>query len=160
LARVQVLDPDGYRVELFAYAQTSTSPVGRAQVHAWLSTYERAWRTAGTASLGELFTLDATYLQAPYEKPLVGLNAIGEMWEAERESPDEAFEMKSALLALEDNVAVARVEVEYEHPTPHEHRDLWVIRFGEDGRCRSFEEWPYCPGQPRTATVDWRPRGR
>ena len=155
LARVQVLDPDGYRVELFAYAQTSITPVARrADVHAWLSAYERAWRTAGTASLGELFTEDATYQQAPYEKPLVGLGAIAEMWEAEREGPDEAFGMKSVLLALEDNVAVVSVEVEYEHSTVREYRDLWVIRFGENGRCRSFEEWPYWPGQPWTATVE------
>jgi catechol 2,3-dioxygenase-like lactoylglutathione lyase family enzyme len=155
LVRVQVLDPDGYRVELFAYAETSTSPVaGPAEVRAWLSAYERAWRTAGTGSLGELFTEDATYQQAPYEKPLVGLKAIAEMWEAEREGPDEAFGMRSALVALEDNVAVVRVEVDYEHSTPPEYRDLWVICFGEDSRCKSFEEWPHWPGQPRAANVE------
>ena len=27
----------------------------------------------------------------------------------------------------------------------HEYRDLWIIRFAEDGRCRHFEEWPYAP---------------
>jgi catechol 2,3-dioxygenase-like lactoylglutathione lyase family enzyme len=151
--RVQVEDPDGYRVELFAYAQASTSPLaGRPHAHAWLSAYERAWRTAGTASLRELFTEDATYQQAPYEKPLAGLDAIAEMWEAEREGPDEAFAMKSALVALQDDVAVVRVEVDYEQSTPHRYRDLWVIRFADDGRCRAFEEWPYWPGQPRAAT--------
>ena len=121
-------------------------------VHAWVSAYERAWRTAGTTSLGELFTEDAAYQQAPYEKPVVGLEAIAEMWEAQREGPEEAFAMKSAVVALEDNVAVVRVEVEYDLSTPTEYRDLWVIRFGEDGRCVSFEEWPYWPGQPLAAT--------
>jgi catechol 2,3-dioxygenase-like lactoylglutathione lyase family enzyme len=155
LARVQVADPDGYRVELFAYAQASTSLIaGQADVHAWLAAYERAWRTAGTASLGELFTEDATYQPSPYEKPLAGLGSIAGMWEAEREGPDEPFTMKRALVALEDNVAVVRVEVEYERSTPHEYRDLWVIRFGDDGRCISFEEWPYWPGQLRAATVE------
>ncbi|WP_327035397.1 hypothetical protein [Micromonospora ureilytica] len=28
-----------------------------------------------------------------------------------------------------------------------EYRDLWVMRFADDGRCRSFEEWPFWPGQ-------------
>jgi len=155
LARVQVADPDGYRVELFAYAQAPVSPAGaRPDVHAWLAAYERAWRTAGTAALGELFTEDATYQLSPYEKPLAGLDAIAEMWEAEREGPDEGFTMKSALVALDDNTAVVRVEVEYERSTPLEYRDLWVIRFGEDGRCRSFEEWPYWPGQPRGASAE------
>jgi hypothetical protein len=60
LATSAVLDPDGYRVEPFASAETSTSPVaGPADVHASLSAYERAWRTAGTVSSGELFTEDA-----------------------------------------------------------------------------------------------------
>jgi hypothetical protein len=127
-------------------------PLNHVAVHGWLSAYERAWRTAGTASLGELFTEDATYQQAPFEKQLVGLDAIAEMWEAEREGPDEEFGMKSAVVALDDNVAVIRVEVEYDHSTPLEYRDLWVIRFGEDGRCTSFEEWPFWPGQPLAAT--------
>lgn len=154
LARVQVADPDGYRVELFAFERTSSPLVaGRADVNAWLAAYERAWRTAETRSLGELFTEDATYQVAPYEKPLAGLKALAEMWEAEREGPDEAFTMKRTLVALDDNVAVVRVEVEYEDSTPREYRDLWVIRFGGDGRCTSFEEWPYWPGQSRIAVV-------
>jgi hypothetical protein len=53
-------------------------------LEAWLVDYERAWRTAGTASLGELFAEDATYRLAPYETALAGLTAIAEMWEAER----------------------------------------------------------------------------
>jgi hypothetical protein len=32
--------------------------------------------------------------------------------------------------------------------TPAERwRDLWVIRFGDDGRCVAFEEWPFAPPQ-------------
>ena len=129
-------------------------PLNHVAVHAWVSAYERVWRTAGTASLGELFTENAAYQQAPYEKPLVGLEAIAEMWEAQREGPDEAFAMRSTVVALEDNVAVVRVEVQYHHSPPTEYRDLWVIRFGEDSRCMSFEEWPHWPGQPRAANVE------
>jgi hypothetical protein len=62
--------------------------------------------------------------------------------------------MKSALVALQDDVAVVRGAVEYESSTPSQYRDLWVIRLGEDGRCRSFEEWPYWPGQPRAAGAE------
>jgi hypothetical protein len=32
--------------------------------------------------------------------------------------------------------------------TPAERwRDLWVIRFDDDGRCVAFEEWPFAPRQ-------------
>ena len=54
----------------------------RADVEAWLAAYERAWRTAGTGSLGDLFTSDATYQMSPYEAPLAGLDAIAKMWTA------------------------------------------------------------------------------
>jgi len=122
-------------------------------VEAWLARYERAWRTAGTVSLGELFTPDATYRLSPYEEPLAGLGAIAEMWEAEREGPDETFTMETTVVALDGNVAVIRVHVAYGNSFPPEYRDLWVIQFGEDGRCGAFEEWAFWPGQPRTATV-------
>jgi hypothetical protein len=125
----------------------------RATVESWLAAYERAWRTPGTGLLGELFTTDATYQPSPYERPLAGLAAIAEMWEDEREGAEERFTMKSALVALEGDIAVVRVEVKYENSLPREYRDLWVIRFNEGGRCAAFEEWPFWPGQPRTAVV-------
>ena len=124
--------------------------IGRSDVEAWLAGYERAWRTPGTASLGELFTADATYRQAPFEQPRAGLAAIAEMWEAEREGPDEAFRMQIGIVALDGNTCVVRVNVSYGSGSPAEYRDLWVIRFGEDRRCDAFEEWPFWPGQPLT----------
>jgi ketosteroid isomerase-like protein len=60
----------------------------REQLTAWITAYERAWRTPGTEVLAKLFTEDAVYSTAPYEGPHDGLEAIGEMWEAERSGPD------------------------------------------------------------------------
>jgi hypothetical protein len=59
--------------------------------------------------------------------------------------------MDAQIVAVDGDVAVARVHVRYEDPAPHEYRDLWIIRFAPDGRCQAFEEWPFWPGQPRTA---------
>jgi ketosteroid isomerase-like protein len=123
----------------------------RRHVEEWLTRYERAWRKAGTAAVSELFSEDATYQQSPYDEPIAGLAAIADMWEAEREGPDEAFTMVSEILALEGHTAVIHVDVAYEGPVAGEYRDLWVIRFAEDGRCLAFEEWPFWPGQPRSA---------
>jgi catechol 2,3-dioxygenase-like lactoylglutathione lyase family enzyme len=159
LARVQVTDPDGYRVELFAYADNPFSPAAsRRVVEDWLVAYETAWRSAGTASLGELFTEDATYQMSPYEKPFVGLREIAEMWDAERDGPAEPFTMNTALVASENDTAVVRAEVSYGPPTHHRYRDLWLIRLNADGRCTSFEEWPYWPGQPLAPPLDARDR--
>jgi len=120
----------------------------KEQVAAWIAGYERAWRSPGTETLAEVFTPDATYLQGPFDAPLVGLPAIAVMWDEERTGPDEAFEMTSEIIAVDGDTAVVRVEVTYGEPDHEEFCDLWIIRFADDGRCRSFEEWWFSPEGP------------
>jgi ketosteroid isomerase-like protein len=120
--------------------------IDRTGVEAWIEEYERAWRTAGIEPLAALFTEDATYRMSPYQGPARGLDEIGALWERERAGPGEEFEMSWELVAVEGDTAVARIEVAYAGGT--EYRDLWIVRFAADGRCREFEEWPYWPGQP------------
>jgi ketosteroid isomerase-like protein len=127
------------------------TPMDRTQVAGWIAAYEQAWRTPGTEALATIFTADASYLQGPYRKPIIGLPAIAQMWESERDGPDEAFRMTSEVIVVEGDTAVARVEVRYGDPVDQEYRDLWIMRFAEDGRCSSFEEWPFWPAQPTTA---------
>ncbi len=119
----------------------------RADIEAWIAAYERAWRTPGTEPLRELFVAEATYRMSPYEEPAAGLAEIAKLWERERRGADEPFAMRHEIVAAEGDTAVVRVEVEYGEPRPAEYRDLWIVRFGEDGRCREFEEWPFWPGQ-------------
>ena len=114
-------------------------------VTAWVDGYERAWRAPGTGALAQLFTADATYLQGPYREPVVGLPAIERMWEDTRDGPDEVFTMTHDVVAVDGDTAVVRVEVKYGDPVTQEYRDLWIVRFADDGRCRSFEEWPFAP---------------
>jgi hypothetical protein len=122
-----------------------------AQVTAWIEAYERVWRSAGTDQLDELFAADAIYSQGPYEEPVTGLLGIKRMWEAERDGPDEVFTMASEIVAVDPPVAVARAEVRYGDPVTQAYRDLWVLRFAADGRCVSFEEWPFWPDKPYAA---------
>jgi len=117
----------------------------KSDVKAWIAAYERAWRSPGTRMLGDLFAPKSSYRQGPYRAPVVGLPAIRRMWEAERDGPDEEFQMTSELVAVDGDTAVARVEVVYGHPADQEFRDLWIMKFDPDGRCRSFEEWPFAP---------------
>lgn len=123
----------------------------RHRVAEWVAGYERAWRTPGTELLADLFIENATYRQAPFMEPVNGLPAIERMWEQEREGPDETFEMTSELVALDGLTCVVHVEVHYGQPVLRHYRDLWIIHFSPDGRCRSFEEWPFWPGQSYSA---------
>jgi ketosteroid isomerase-like protein len=123
----------------------------RRAVLSWVETYERAWRTPGIEELSALFTTDATYLQSPYEQPVVGLDAIGRMWIEEREGPDEVFTLSTEVVAVDNDTAVVRAEVRYGQPVRQEYRDLWIIRLESDGRCSWFEEWAYWPGRSYSA---------
>jgi ketosteroid isomerase-like protein len=117
----------------------------------WIAAYEAAWRTDGTETLLELFTADATYQAAPFDEPLTGLDAIARFWEDERDGPDEIFTLTSEIVAAQGDTAVARLDVVYGAPPKRTYRDLWIITLTDDGRCSVFEEWPFYPGQARTA---------
>jgi hypothetical protein len=119
--------------------------IDEASVTRWVEGYERAWRRAGTDTLADLFTTDATYQMAPFLEPHQGLAALAVLWDAERSGPDETFSMEWSLVAVDDPRAVVRVEVRYGAPTHAWFRDLWILEFAPDGRCRAFEEWPFSP---------------
>lgn len=110
----------------------------------WVERYEEAWREPRTLALVGLFTTDATYRTAPFEAPVEGLEAIEALWEREREA-DEAFTVRWEIVAAERETGVIRVEVDYSAPRSQSYRDLWIVILREDGRCRSFEEWPFWP---------------
>ena len=115
----------------------------------WVGRYEAAWRTPGIDALRDVFAPHARYRQSPYHEPHIGLDAIGAMWEREREGPDEAFTLTASVVAEQGDTAVVRAEIEYARA--REYRDLWVVRFGSDGLCVDFEEWPFFPGQSISA---------
>ena len=121
--------------------------VDRAHVDSWVAAYEAAWRTAGTHALAGLFTPDASYSMSPWREPVTGLDALAGMWERERDGPDEPFTLESEVVAVDGDTAVVRLAVDYGRASGGRWRDLWVVRFAPDGRCRAFEEWPFAPGQ-------------
>src|SRR5262245_7300360 len=128
------------------------SGMNRQGVASWVTAYERAWHSAGTAALATIFTDDAVYRKAPYDEPAKGLPAIRTQGERDAPRPDEDFSMAADTVAIDDDTAVVRVEVTYGDPLDTEFRDLWVIRFASDGRAREFEEWPFSPDIPVLVT--------
>ncbi|MGY1736196.1 YybH family protein [Geodermatophilus sp. SYSU D00684] len=122
----------------------------RAGVMQWVAGYERAWREGDVAGVARLFTDDARYRRSPYEPSEVGHAAIRAFW---REDEGRAFTVTAEPVAVEGRDAVVRLEVRYTDPV-QEYRDLWVLRFADDGRVEDFEEWAYWPGRPYTAEGD------
>lgn len=118
----------------------------RHRVEEWVGRYERAWRTPGTDGLDEVFAADATYLISPWAEPVVGLDALMRFWDDERPPESDEFTMRSSVLAVDGDVAVVRVEVDY--AKGERWRDLWVVTLDAAGRCTAFEEWPFAPDTP------------
>ena len=59
--------------------------------------------------------------------------------------------MDAVVVAVDGDTAVVRLDVSYVTPRPQEYRDLWVLRFADDGRVADFEEWAYWPGRGYSA---------
>ena len=107
--------------------------------------------TRGTEVLEQLFADDATYSPAPFDEVVTGRAAIAAFWDFEREGPDEVFRLSAEPVAVEGDTGVVRLEVTYGDPPTSHYRDLWIVTLGPDGRCTTFEEWPFFPGQGRVA---------
>ena len=132
-----------------ARAETGKSVgMDRDGVLRWIAMYERAWREGDLAAVEQLFTVDSHYRTSPYDEAHIGHDAIKAFW---LDDADEVFTLQAEPVAIEDRQAVVRVEVHYGDPVRQEYRDLWVLRFADDGKVEDFEEWAYWPGKPHSA---------
>ena len=114
-------------------------------VRAWVAAYEEGWRAQDVGAVARLFTDDAVYLRGAYDTGMHGRAAIEEQW-----LDPTPFTMTADVVAVDPPTAVVRAEVHYEAHAPIEFRDLWVIRFADDGRAEHFEEWAHWPGMTYT----------
>jgi SnoaL-like domain len=115
----------------------------RSRLESWIDLYERAWRSAGIDALESLFSADVGYWTSPWDEPVRGLAALGTLWDAERDGPDESFDITSEVVAVDGDTGVLRVELDYRNGTRW--RDIWIVRFDRHGKCEHFEEWPIAP---------------
>ena len=114
---------------------------GRLQ--AWLDAYVRAWETYDPLQIAELFSEDAAYYADPFDEGIRGRQAIVDEWLAEPDEPGTWRAEYRALLVSRD-VGVATGTSWYEadeHGPAREYRNLFVLTFDADGRCREYREW-------------------
>jgi ketosteroid isomerase-like protein len=118
--------------------------MGHDELEAWLDAYVDAWRNYDPASIADLFAEDATYFYHPWDEGIRGRDAIVASWLEERDAPG-SWEAKYRPLLVAGDRAVATGTTRY---TDGEiFWNLWVLRFGEDGRCTEFVEWFMVPQQ-------------
>ncbi len=117
----------------------------------WVAEYERAWRDGDVSGVTRLFTEDASYRRSPYEESKVGHAEIQAFWLNDER---RTFSVTAEPVAVEGRDAVVRLDLRYGDPVAQEYRDLWVLRFAQDGRVEDFEEWAYWPDKPYSAQQD------
>jgi ketosteroid isomerase-like protein len=121
-------------------------------VAAWLDRYLEAWQSYDRGQIADLFSEDVEYRFHPYDEPIVGRDAVIEAWLGEsgldyasdRDEPG-TFEASYEPFAVQDDAAVATGSSSYRDEPGGEftkvYDNCFVMRFDDEGRCRSFTEW-------------------
>jgi uncharacterized protein (TIGR02246 family) len=119
--------------------------MNNADVQAWLDRYVDAWRTNDRAQIESLFTEDASYLYRPYgdDNGPRGREAIVEAWVEDWEPPD-GWEASYEPYAVDGDRAVATGVSRYvasDKGPARTYHNVFLLRFGADGRCAEFTEY-------------------
>jgi ketosteroid isomerase-like protein len=118
------------------------------QVQRWLDAYTHAWITYDSDEIGALFTNDAEYRWHPWDEGDDVARGRAQIVAAWLENRDRAGTYRGAyhpLLVHDDQAIAVGLSSYYTDETQttldRAYHNLWVLRFGEAGRCRSFTEW-------------------
>jgi ketosteroid isomerase-like protein len=117
-------------------------------VQRWLDAYSYAWESYDPDEIGALFSEDAEYRLHPWDEGddvIRGRQAIVDAW-LRQPDPRGTYVGRYRPLVVEGDSAVTTGTSRYytdatRTTLDREYHNLFVLRFAEDGRCRSFTEW-------------------
>jgi len=125
--------------------------VTRADVQSWLDRYIAAWASYDPQAIGDLFTSDAEYRFHPSDPSISGRAAIVRAWmepsgDASTRDEPGTWEATYEPFSVDDDRAVAvgwsRYYTDTSRSTVRDIYDnVYLLEFGQDGRCRSFTEF-------------------
>jgi hypothetical protein len=131
--------PDWHRVPVDTFLPD------RATVQRWLDAYVEAWKSYDEAAIADLWTEHAVWVK-PFGIRATGRAAITAEWMEERHlfeagGYDAAYEP----IAIDAGIVVTHGRTLFFDPDTGVRRgefdNVWVLRFGPDGRCSEFHEW-------------------
>lgn len=109
----------------------------------WLDIYGRASKENDAKASTDLFALDAEYYETPFEKPMVGRDAIYQYWnQGAQDYKDKEFTYE--VLSLKGYLGIARWQSQFTNIDTgmrHALDCIFLVEFDEDGKCSVFREW-------------------
>ena len=117
----------------------------RATVQRWLDAYVAAWKSYDEAAIADLWTEDARWIY-PFGVRATGRAAITAEWMRERHLfTDGGYDAVYEPIAIDGGIVVTHGRTLFFDPdggaVQAEFDNVWVLRFGPDGRCAEFHEW-------------------
>ena len=116
----------------------------REAVQAWLDAYVLAWKSFDEATVADLWTEDAVW-HYPFQARATSRAEITAEWMRDAaEYPDQVFDAHYEPIAIDGDLVVAHGRTVFfgeagDVITAYD--NIWVLRFGPDGRCAEFHEW-------------------
>lgn len=118
----------------------------------WLDRYVDAWMSYDPDDISGLFSEDVAYRYHPYDKPIVGLDAVVASWLGETASGEASdrdtpgtYEAEYSPVAVDGDTVVATGTSRYRElaggPVVRTYENCFVMRFDGEGRCREFTEY-------------------
>jgi hypothetical protein len=101
--------------------------------------YVLAWSSNETGHIQALFSENAVYDPQTADGEWHGIDEIVQHWQDIGDSEDN-WDFQWLPLVETDDIAVVTGRTNYREP-PASYRNLFVIRFNDEGRCYDFTEW-------------------
>ncbi len=119
--------------------------MNHTDLQSWLDRYVDAWRANERAPIEALFTDDATYRFRPYDSyPAAhGIEEIVDAWLGDSRDEPGTWEAEYTVFAVDGDRGVATGYSRYlatEDAPEKTYRNVFLLEFAADGRCRSFME--------------------
>jgi uncharacterized protein (TIGR02246 family) len=117
----------------------------RASVQRWLDAYVAAWRSYDEVAIADLWTEDAEWIY-PFGVRARGRQAITAEWMSEQHLfTNRGYHGVYEPIAIDGDLVVTHGRTLFfdvaTGARQAEFDNVWVLRFGPDGRCSEFHEW-------------------
>lgn len=117
-------------------------------VGSWLEAYRIAWEGADPEAAAALFEEKATYRANIFEEPWTGQDGVRRYWETVTATQEEVRVRMGRPFADGDRVAAEFWTTMRSGGEEITLPGCLLLRFGDDGRCRSLREyWHIQPGR-------------